>query len=125
MFTKSLIAAAAIAIVGAASTAPANAKVNVDLYLGGFDAGYGYGYYDPPAPRQHHPRPHYGDDYGYDNGISCEQGRREVRYAGFRKVRPIDCNGRRYTYEARRGYNDYVIKVSRRTGDIISVRESW
>ena len=36
MITKTLIAAAAVSAIAFGASAPANAKVNVDLYLGGF-----------------------------------------------------------------------------------------
>lgn len=127
MFAKFLIAAAAVATVAASASAPANAKVNVDLYLGGF----GPGYYEPAYPvydggrgiddgNYAEPRRRHG---GY--GISCEQGRDEVRYSGFRKVRALDCSGRRYTYKARKNGQPVIVKVSRRSGDIISVERAW
>jgi hypothetical protein len=126
MITKTLFAAAAVAATAAISTIPAEAKkkVDVDIFFG-VDPGYGYydpgyGYYDPPV----RPRPRYDDDYSY-RGISCEQGRQEVRYSGFRKVRALDCDGRRYTYRARRDGEVFIVKVSRRSGDIVSVQPAY
>jgi hypothetical protein len=123
MITKTLIAAAAVSAIALGASAPANAKVNVDLYLGGF----GPGYYEPA--------PVYGgydDDYGYEPrrrhysyGISCEDGRDAVRSSGFRKVRPVDCSGKRYTYKARQNGDTFIVKVSRRSGNIISVQETY
>lgn len=128
MITKTLIAAAAVAVLATAVSAPANAKVNVDVYLGGFGPGYyepAYPVYSPP------PRPRY-DDYDYEPapvyqsyGISCEEGRDYVRDSGFRKVRAISCGGKRYTYRGRRDGNPYIIKVSRRSGEIISVQQAY
>jgi hypothetical protein len=127
MITKTLIAAAAVAVLATGISAPANAKVKVDLYVGGFDPGY----YEPsypayePAPR---PRRHHYEDYEpvYESyGISCEEGRDGVRDSGFYKVRVISCDGRRYTYKGRRNGNPYVIRVSRRSGEIISVQRAW
>ncbi len=123
MITKTLIAAAAVTAIAVGASAPANAKVNVDLYIGGF----GPGYYEPVQPRY----PSYDeDDYEaprrhHSYGISCEQGRQEVSYSGFRKVRAISCNGSRYTYRARKHGDTFIVKVSRRSGDIISVQETW
>jgi hypothetical protein len=125
MIMKSLIAAAAVAVVAAGAAAPANAKVHVDLYLGGYAPNYyepSYPVYDPP-PRRHHyeePAPVY-DSYG----ISCDDGIDQVREAGFYKVRALSCEGRRYTYKGRRDGYKYIIKVSRRSGDIVSVQAAY
>ncbi len=130
MITKTLIAAAAVSAIALGATAPANAKVNVDLYVGGF----GPGYYEPAypvyeEPRYDHHRPRHGDGYdsGYGEGygVSCEDGIQVVRDHGFRKVRALDCSGRRYTYKARQHGGSYIVKVSRRSGNIISVQETY
>jgi hypothetical protein len=126
MIMKSLIAAAAFATIAATASAPAQAKVNVDVFLGGF----GPGYYVPAEP-VYRPvyRPYYpvyeGDYRPRYYGISCEQGRREVRASGFRNVRALECGGRSFTYRATRGYNRFIITVSRRSGNILSVRERY
>jgi hypothetical protein len=120
MIAKSLIAAAAVAAVAATASSPAFAKkLDLDVYLGVPGPGYyepSYPVYDEPVYRR--PRAEY-------YGISCEEGRNNVRDEGFRKVRAIDCSGRRYTYRARQGGNPYIVKVSRRSGQIISVQEAW
>jgi hypothetical protein len=126
MITKTLIAAAAISMVAAVAATPAEAKVNVYLGLG----GYGPGYYEPEtiyvAPRRRHYEPVYEEDYYEPRpvryGVSCDEGAQSVRNVGFRKVRPLDCNGNRFTYKARRHGSTYVVKVSRRSGDVISVQ---
>jgi hypothetical protein len=129
MIMKSILAATAVAVVAAGAAAPANAKVHVDLYLGGLAPNYyepSYPVYDPPPPpppRYHHyeePAPVY-DSYG----ISCDDGIDQVREAGFYKVRALSCEGRRYTYKGRRDGYKYIIKVSRRSGDIVSVQEAY
>lgn len=122
MITKTLIAAAAVSAIAFGASAPANAKVNVDLYFGGF----GPGYYEPAYPVYEEPRyvprrPRYVESYG----VSCEDGRDLVRDSGFRKVRAIDCSGKRYTYRARQNGDTFIVKVSRRSGNIISVQETW
>jgi hypothetical protein len=126
MITKTLIAAAAVSAIAFGASAPANAKVNVDLYIGGFGPGYyepAYPVYEEPRyyePRYEHRRPRY-ESYR----ISCDDGSQAVRDVGFRKVRPIDCSGRSYTYKARRHGNPFVVKVSSRSGRVISVQEAW
>jgi hypothetical protein len=129
MFIKSLIAVVAVAST-LAVVAPAEAGVKV--YLGGgFDNGYGYdgysndgygydGYQTYEPDRFYEPRP-----YHQNRGISCEDGARKVRYAGFRKVRVLDCDSRRYTYKARRHGEVFVVTVSRRRGQIVSVEQVY
>ena len=75
MITKSLIAAAAVAVslTALAPVQQAQAKVNIDLNLGvngGFYPGYGYGggYYPVMDP--------------YYGGISCNKGRKIVDWSG-------------------------------------------
>jgi hypothetical protein len=122
MLVKSLLTAAAVATVAATLSAPAQAKkLDVDVYLG--IEGPRPDYYEPrypiyDEPAYVRPRPVY-------YGISCEEGRQQVRDEGFRKVRAIDCGGRRYTYRARQGGNRYIVKVSRRSGEIISVQQTY
>ncbi len=130
MIMKTLIAATAVAAIAAGASAPANAKVNVDLFVGGYNDGYNPGYYEPSYPVYDAPRRHHNEYYEpapvYQSyGISCDEGREQVRDSGFRKVRAISCNGKRYTYQARRNGNQYIVKVSRRSGDIISVQEAY
>jgi hypothetical protein len=125
MITKTLIAAAAVSAIAFGASAPAQAKVNVDLYFGGFAPGY----YEPAYPvhnggydEEYRPRRrHHVESYG----ISCEDGRDAVRSSGFRKVRAINCSGKRYTYKARQHGDTFIVKVSRRNGNIISVQETY
>jgi hypothetical protein len=128
MIIKTLFAAAAVSALAVGVSAPANAKVKVDVFLG----GYGPDYYEPsypvyePAPRPRHHYPRYDEEVDYDyDGISCEDGRLQVKYAGFRKVRPLDCDGPRYSYRARRNGETFVVRVSSRNGNIISVRPAY
>jgi hypothetical protein len=121
MITKTLIAAAAVSAIAFGAASPANAKVNVDLYLGGL----GPGYYEPAYPVYEEPRyEHRRPRYEY-SGISCEDGRDLVRDSGFRKVRAIDCDGKRYSYKARQHGDTFIVKVSRRSGNIISVQQTY
>ena len=134
MITKTLIAAAAFVAIAAGISAPANAKVNIDLFIGGYNPGYNPGYYEPSYPVYDDDdyRPRRDHDYDYEPapvyqsyGISCEEGRDQVRDSGFRKVRAVNCSGKRYTYKARRNGNPYIVRVSRRSGDIVSVQQAW
>jgi hypothetical protein len=117
MIFKSLIAAAAVAGTALTAAATAEAKTKVDVFLD-FGGGYhdaGYGGYD--------------DDYGYGYGsgghggwrISCFEGQQKVKWAGFRKVRPIDCEGRTYKYKARKHGDVFVVTVKSKNGRIVNV----
>lgn len=115
----------AAALAAAALTATTAAKADVDVFLGlgggpGL-GGHGHGY---------GPSPGYYDDPGfyrpyYRFRISCWEGRDSVREAGFRNVRAIDCNGSRYSYEARRRGDSFIVSVNSRSGRIVSVREIY
>lgn len=118
MIAKTLIAAAAIA-TAATLAAPAQAGTHIDLNvgLGGFSS---YPAYDYPAyPVYDAPVYHHGW------GVSCEEGRQSVKWAGFRHVRPLSCGGKRLTYQARKHGDTFIVKVSRRSGDIVSVMAAY
>jgi hypothetical protein len=116
MILKSLITTAAVAGTVLALAAPANAKSKVDVYVdfGGFgfhDAGYG----------------HY-DGHGYGHGgwrISCGEGKQKVRWAGFKKVHPVDCEGKYYRYQARKHGDWYVVTVRSKSGKISNVEPMY
>ncbi|TMJ37372.1 MAG: hypothetical protein E6G89_14430 [Alphaproteobacteria bacterium] len=55
---------------------------------------------------------------GHGGHISCRQGARIVAYAGFRHVRPIDCDGGEYAYRGVRHDSLYRIIVRSRNGQI-------
>lgn len=125
MNTKTIFAAAAIALSMVAVSAPAaQAGVSVDISLGGFFPGYDDGY-------GHGSHGHYGG-HGYHGGhgrpaygISCDTGRREVRGAGFNRVHTIECGGSSFTYSGWRYGDRFQVKVSRRSGEIIAVSEVY
>lgn len=131
MFVRKLVRPAllAAALATAVATATTAAKADVDVFLGlgggpGF-GGHGHGY--GPGPDF---GPGYYDDPGfyrpyYRFRISCWEGRDSVREAGFRNVRAIDCNGSRYSYEARRRGDSFIVSVNSRSGRIVSVREIY
>lgn len=62
-----------------------------------------------------------GGGYGGGGRISCRQGARIVASAGFRRVRPMDCNGSEYSYRGVRRDNLYRITVRARNGNIKNV----
>jgi hypothetical protein len=114
MIMKSLIAASAVAatMAIAAPVAPAEAKVNVYIGLGGgygpgFYPGYGYGGYYPA------PKPYWG--------ISCQKGRNIVKWSGFKNVHAFDCSKPVYQYKAWKQGAPYRVRVSA-AGHIIGVK---
>jgi hypothetical protein len=77
------------------------------------------GIYDPDLPeRLPPPRP---PGYGYGGRLSCAEAGDGLREFGYRRIRPIDCVGRVYGYQARRGYGLYRLSVSARSGRIVGV----
>ncbi|MGE0283256.1 MAG: hypothetical protein AB7P20_21915 [Rhizobiaceae bacterium] len=61
-------------------------------------------------------------DVGIGGGrISCRQGARIVANAGYRRVRPLDCNGSQYSYRGFRRDNMFEISVRSRNGRITNV----
>ena len=53
--------------------------------------------------------------------ISCRRGANIVANAGFRRVRPIECSGREYTYRGSRRDSIFSITVKSRNGRIVSI----
>jgi hypothetical protein len=112
MFTKVLVAAAALT-AAVVSTAPAQAKNNIELNLGvGFGGYYGGGY-DPGY------YPVYGD-YDYDDGISCWKAKKIVKAHGFYNVYATDCGGKYMRFKAKKYGDWYRVKVDR-WGHIVDV----
>ena len=56
-----------------------------------------------------------------DGRVSCRQGASIVSNAGFRGVRPLDCNGRDYSYRGFRRGGMFEITVRSRNGRITNV----
>lgn len=74
---------------------------------------------------------YYGEDYAYPryhsrriyrNVVSCSEARWMLADRGWRNVRANDCHGSSYSFTARRKGAVSVIRVSARSGNIISVR---
>ncbi len=126
MINKSLIAIAAVAttlvaiIPAQQAQAGSNVDFNIDIGFGGGGygghGGYGDGGYYPVY------------DGGYEeeeySGISCNKGRKVVKWAGFHNVQAYDCSAPVYGYKARKHGKTYKVKVNFH-GDIISVKKVW
>lgn len=84
---------------------PAKSDTRIGVTIG----GWGQTYY---------PDDRYDDEYY----ISCGEGRRIVRDDGFRRVEPVKCGGEIYRYEAVRRDRLWSVRVSARSGRIISAR---
>lgn len=118
MISKSLIAAAAVAtgLVAAIPAEQAQAKPHFDIHIGvgapGYYPGYGYGGYPVVDP---------GYGYGGGYGISCNKGRKIVKWNGFYNVKPVDCSAPVYQYNAWKSGMPYRVRVST-SGHIIKVK---
>lgn len=117
------IKSAIIAATAAAAfvMAPAESKADVDIHFG-FTAP-GFGIYTDRGHRYRHHAPRYDRRHRYRNArMSCSEARRLVRSHGFRRIRPLDCSGRVYTFRARRHGEAYRIRVNARQHSISRVR---
>jgi hypothetical protein len=96
LFTRSMLAAAALLGAVAMSAPAAEAKTRVHVWIGlpGFTYWAGPGYY-----------------YGrYRHRLSCAEGRRIVDHRGFNSVTATDCVPRIYHYKARRAGKWYTVR---------------
>jgi hypothetical protein len=141
MIRKLMLAAAvAVSTASMSQLVEAKTRVFVDIGLGGgclgnpYACNYGPGwddgdYYGGPAyiydyrPRRHY-QPDYDDGYDYDipDRISCREARSILRERGWRNVQVRECGGASYTFTASRRGSVSLLRVSSRTGRIISVR---
>jgi hypothetical protein len=113
-----MVAAGGMALLAAVAFQPADAKADTSIGIG---MGVGGGWYPPayePRYRAYDPDED-DDDYDY---ISCREGRRIVRDDGFYRVTPTRCGGEVYRYEAVKRDRLWSVKVSARSGRIISAR---
>jgi hypothetical protein len=91
--------------------------------------------FDPKKHRRHR---HRSDDFRFELGgywypepywtygirsyrIGCGEGRAIVRNHGFYRVRPVECDGRTYTYIGRRHGETFQVLLSARSGRIIDI----
>jgi hypothetical protein len=120
LWNPALVAAA---ILGAATAATTAAKADVDVYL---NVGGPFGdEYDPDRHFLGDPRYYPNYRHRDRHRISCWQGKERVQWAGFRRVRAVDCDGARFSYKARRNGDSFIISVNSRSGRIVSVREIY
>lgn len=103
--TIMIAGALGLSMVVASPVGPASAGTSINVGMGLGDRGY------DPGPNYWPAR----------SGISCGEGRRIVAYAGYRSVRPLDCNGSEYTYAGRRGDRWFKITVRSKNGNIRKV----
>ena len=110
---------AAVAITGGMASL-AEAKTNFRIYLGEpyYDRQMGpdYRYYDGRGWYQY--QPDYQNQPRNRGRISCNEARRIVRDRGFRNVATRECEGRTYTFTARRNGNRILLYVNSRTGAV-------
>ncbi len=111
-----ILAAGGIALLASLAALPSSSLADTRV---GITLGEGWS----PAPYRPVHDPDYDDydddDYDY---ISCSEGRRIVRDYGFRQVRPIRCGDEIYRYRAVKRYQLWSVKVSARSGRIVSAR---
>ena len=100
------------------ATSQAGTDVDVSVGIGAYPDYY------PGYPVYHRPDyPDYYDDEDDDyDWISCGQGRRIVRAQGFRQIRVLRCGGAIYKYQAIKRYRPWIVRVSAKSGRVISIR---
>lgn len=118
---KTFLAGGAV-LFAAFALQPAAAKADTEISIGVGDGRAPVQYYrDYPVYDPGYPD--YDDDEGYDDDyLSCSEGRRIVRQEGFRQVRATRCGGEIYRYQAVKRYQLWSVRVSARSGRIISAR---
>ena len=120
MISKVLLVSAAASSLLLAQPQTASAGTTIDVSIGSSPYYYPVQYGGSPD----YSAPSYHDDYDEDDEdrITCSEGRRIVRRAGYRAVRTISCYGDIYRYRAVRGRFLWRISVESDTGDIIRAR---
>ncbi len=142
MFKKTIIAGFAllIAVFAFQPVNQAEAKVRVQIGIGGY-GGYnpyydGYGNRYRPHYRQRYYGPGYYGDYRprryryvpryrprrATRRLNCRQARRVVRSYGYRNIRALDCRGKRYTFNAIKHGRWYQVRLNSRNGRLFGVR---
>jgi hypothetical protein len=112
-----MIAAGGLALLAALALQLTDAKADTSIGIG---VGMGGGWY-PPSYEPRYPV-YDPDDEDDDDYVSCGEGRRIVRDYGFYRVRPTRCGGPVYLYEAVKRDRLWSVRVSARSGRIISAR---
>jgi hypothetical protein len=110
-----MIAAGTMALLAVWTFQPLDARADTRIGI-----GIGGGWYPPPyEPRYPVYDPDDEDDYDF---ISCREGGRILRDSGFHRVRPTRCGAPVYRYEAVKRDRVWSVRVSARSGRIISAR---
>ncbi len=115
---KNLFLASAFAASLAAFGLPSEAEAKVVIHFGvphydyqvgpGYRYRDGYGWYEPG----------FIDRPRFRGRLSCGEAKWRVRDRGFRNVRTIECDGRTYTFQARRGDRRIIVYVNSRSGAV-------
>jgi hypothetical protein len=63
-----------------------------------------------------------GSSLNNGRAITCRDGERILRNRGFRDIRRVDCRGRSFVYNARRGGGRFEIAVSAHNGRVVDFR---
>ena len=134
-----LAAIGAVALVG-----PAHASSycfynpdDPDCYDQGGNGDGGYTPPPPPPPRYHFYGDDQGDQYNQDDQggdgyyqqqrpryqlvSRCAAVGQSLRRYGYRHIRPLDCGGKNFKYEAFRGYQRFIVKVKASNGRVLYV----
>jgi hypothetical protein len=122
MISNVLLVSAAAAGLFLAQPHDASAGVDVDVGIGTYPY-YPVQYDYPDAPS--YPPYHYDDDedeYDDYDRISCWEGRRIVRRAGYRNVRTMKCYGKIYRYQGWKRGHQWRVSVDSDTGHLIRAR---
>lgn len=119
MISKLLLMSATATGLVMAQPQTASAGVNVDVAIQGMPTTYQPIQYYPDGG---YPSYHDYDDEDENDGISCWEGRRIVREAGYRGVATITCYGEIYRYRGWKRGHQWRVSVDSDTGRIIRVR---
>jgi hypothetical protein len=121
MISKILSVSAVVGGILLAQSPIANAGVNVDVVVSPYSSPYPI-QYDPDYSSSSYHRD-YDDDYDDDyDRISCWEGRRIVRRAGYRGVQTIKCYGDIYRFRGWRRGHQWRVSVDADTGRIVRAR---
>lgn len=63
-----------------------------------------------------------GTSLNSGRAISCRDGERILRNRGFRNIRRVDCRGRFYVYQARRGAFLFEIAINSHNARVVDFR---
>jgi hypothetical protein len=121
MMTRLLLVSGTLGALVMAQPQSANAGVDVDVSVTTYPPYSSAQYYpDSGYPSYQHD---YDEDDDYDDDrISCWEGRRIVRNAGYRRVKTMKCHGEVYRYRGWRRGHQWRVSVDADTGRIIRAR---